>query len=150
MAQALPVTGVGIDGASIAGDAGGVDVGIAVAVAGSVGIAGVSIADGIGGVDVAGVSNIGVVGVKRVGSGDRAGGIIRVEGVCGVDGVVAAVIAVSVRTRGQPGVNEVGSAGSSNVEVEGVLLVFERKVLHLVCAFRVAMKNGRKVVSWAQ
>jgi len=51
------------------------------------------------------------------------------------DGVVAAVIAVSVRMQGQLGVNEVGSAGSSDVEVEGVLLVFKRKVLCLIGAF---------------
>jgi len=46
--------------------------------------------------------------------------------------------------------NEVRSAGSSKVEVEGVLLVFERKALRLIGAFRVTMKNGRKVVGWAQ
>jgi len=47
-------------------------------------------------------------------------------------------------------VHEVGSGGSSEVEVEGVLLVFERKALRLVSAFQVAMKNGGKVVGWAR
>ena len=36
--------------------------------------------------------------------------------------------------------------GKVEVEVEGVLLVFERKALRLVSAFRVAMKKGGKVV----
>ena len=44
--------------------------------------------------------------------------------------------------------HEVRSAGLSKVEVEGVLLVYERKMLRLVGAFRVTMKNGRKVVGW--
>ena len=48
--------------------------------------------------------------------------------------------------------HEVGSAGLSEVKVkvkvEGVPLVFERKALHLVSAFQVAMKKGGKVVSW--
>ena len=46
--------------------------------------------------------------------------------------------------------HEVGSAGSSEVKVKGVLLVFKRKMLHFVGAFQVAMKNGGKVVGWVQ
>jgi len=60
------------------------------------------------------------------------------------------VCAVAVETRGWLGVHEVRSAGSSKVKDKGVLLVFERKALHLVGAFQVAMKNGGKVVGWAQ
>jgi len=141
---------VGVDGASVAGDAGGVDVGIAVAVAGGVCVAGASVAGGVGGVDVAGVCDVGVVGVERAGGGGRAGGVVGAEGVYGVDDAAAAVCAVAVETRGWPGVHEVRGAGSSDVKVEGVLLVFERKALRLVGAFRVAMKNGRKVVGWAR
>jgi len=43
-------------------------------------------------------------------------------------------------------VSDIGGAGSSKVEVEGVILVFERKVLRLVGAFGAILKNGRKVV----
>ena len=84
--------------------------------------------------------------------GDEAVGVVGVEGAHSIDDAVAAaaaVCAVAVRMRGGLGVHEVGSGGSSEVGVEGVLLVFKRKMLHLVGAFRVTMKNGGKVVSWA-
>jgi len=130
----------------------------AVAVAGS----GVSVAGT--GVDSAGTApgiafafavavaiGISVVGVERAHSRGGAGGIVGVEGTrsIGVDGVIA-ICTVAVETQGWPGVHEVGSASSSNIEVEGVLLVFKRKTLRLIGAFQVAMKNGRKVVGWTQ
>jgi len=129
--------GVGVDGASVAGDAGSVDVGIAVAV----------------GIAALVVIIAALVGVDGVGSGDEAVGVVGVEGAYSIDDAVAAaaaVCAVAVRTRGGLGVHEVGSGGSSEVGVEGVLLVFERKMLRLVGAFRVMMKNGGKVVGWVQ
>jgi len=108
--------------------------------------------DGAYAVAVAGVGDVGVVGVERAGGGGGAGSIVGGEGARSVDDAVAAVCAVTVRTRGRWGVSDVGGAGLGKVEVEvkGVLLVFERKPLHLVGAFRVAMKNGRKVVGWAR
>ena len=90
---------IGVDGASIAGDAGGIDVGIAVAVAGSVCITGASIAGGVGSNDVAGVCNIGVVGVERAGGGGRAGSIVGVKGARSIDDAAAATVCtVAVKT----------------------------------------------------
>ena len=40
----------------------------------------------------------------------------------------------------------VGGASSSEVEVKGVFLVFERKALCLIGAFGVVLKNGRMVL----
>src|SRR5260221_10517795 len=94
--------------------------------------------------DDAGVDNVGGVGAVAV----AVVGGIGVEDGGGVDTVVAVVVVV-VETRGQRGVSDVGGAGSSEGEVEGVLLVFERKALRLVGAFGAVLKNGRKVVGWA-
>ena len=44
--------------------------------------------------------------------------------------------------------SDIGGAGSSEVKVKGVLLVFERKALCLIGAFGAILKNGRKVVCW--
>ena len=41
-----------------------------------------------------------------------------------------------------------GGAGSSEVEVKVVLLVFERKALRLISAFGVILKNGRTVANF--
>ena len=95
-----------------------------------------SVAGDAGGIDVAGVCDVSVVGIERAGSGGGAGGVVGVEGVRGIDDAAAATVcAVAVETRGRLGMHEVGSGGLSEVEVEGVLLVFERKMLHLIGAF---------------
>ena len=152
--------GVGVDGVVVtavagvegAGGVGDDDAGVGnaaavvVAAVGDVGVVGAGIAGDAGGVDVAGICDVGVEGVERAGGGGGAGGVVGVEGARGIDDAAAAVSAVAVRTRGWPGVHKVGSAGSSDVEVEGVLLVFERKAVRLVGAFQVTMKKGGKVV----
>ena len=110
-------------------NAGGVVV-IAAAVA-AVGVVGASVADDVGGVDVAADGDVGVAGVEGAAgvegvegacSGDNAGGVFVIAGVCGVEDVAAApvIVVVVIETWSRRGVGEVGCAHSSMVEVEGM------------------------------
>jgi len=64
-------------------------------------------------------------------------------------GVASTLLLLLSLSRCEAGrVSDIGGASSSEVKVEGVLLVFERKALRLVGAFGAILKNGRKVVCW--
>ena len=137
----VAVGDVGIVGAGVGrtGIVHGIAFAVAVALTFSIGVSvdGASIAGDAGGIDVGIAVAVGIAAL-----------VVIIEALVGID-IGIAVCAVAVKTRGQLGVHEVRSAGSSDIEVEGVLLVFERKMLCLISAFRVVMKNGGKVVGWA-
>jgi len=131
----IGVVGVGIGRTGIVC---GIAFAVAVALTFGIGISvdGASVAGDAGGIDVAGVCDVSVVGVKRAGSGAGASSVIGVEGTCGIDDAAAATVCtVAVEIQGWPGVHEVRSAGSSEVEVKGVLLVLREKCCTLLVHF---------------